>query len=701
MARLAAALLAALAFVLLSASLARAAAPQALTALTPSFVTAGAGTARVVVSPDGKSVYATNKSGASLSQYARNAVTGVLTALSPTSVETGEMPEGVTVSPDGTSAYVANHMSNTVSQYSRDTTTGKLTPLSPTAVAAGVSPTGIAISADGKSVYAANSTSQTVSQYSRDTKTGKLTPLSTATVPAGANAHGVVVSPDGKNVYETNYGAGTVSQYSRNTETGALTALSPATVPAGTNPHDLAISADEKNVYVADSGVPGAIAQFTRNAATGALTALSKTSVAAGEFTEGVVVSPDGNGVYATNEGSSNVSEYFRNTETGALIAQTPATVPAGASPEGLAISADGKNVYTADNGASGVSQYARNPEPPQPPAVLTGAASAVTQTSATLPGSVNPNGQEVTECRVEYGTTNGYGSIASCASLPGSGSSPVAVSASITGLTASTTYHFRVVAANASGIGNGPDETFKTLSSGPTVVTKAASAITQTTATLNATVNPNGNEVSECKLEYGTTETYGSSATCAPAPGSGTSPVAVSGSVVGLTANTTYHFRISATNAGGTNKGADETLKTLPNAPTVVTKAASAVDADHGHAERDRQPQRRGSQRMQARIRHDQRLRVERDLHPLRRFGDQRGGGLGGDHRPHGEHDLPLPDRRHERRRDEQGRRRNAQDTAQPADGRDQRTLSGHPDDGHAQRDRQPQRRRSQRMQV
>jgi hypothetical protein len=102
-ARLAAALLAALVFVLLTASLARAAAPQALTALTPSFVTAGAGTARVVVSPDGKSVYATNKSAATLSQYARNAVTGVLTALSPTSVETGEMPEGVTVSPDGTS----------------------------------------------------------------------------------------------------------------------------------------------------------------------------------------------------------------------------------------------------------------------------------------------------------------------------------------------------------------------------------------------------------------------------------------------------------------------------------------------------------------------------------------------------------------------------------------------------------------------
>ncbi len=96
-----------------------------------------------------------------------------------------------------------------------------------------------------------------------------------------------------------------------------------------------------------------------------------------------------------------------------------------------------------------------------------------------------------------------------------------------------------------------------------PTVVTGSASAVGSGSATLNATVNPNGGTVTECKLEYGTTVAYGQSATCTPSPGSGTSPVAVSAALTGLTANTTYHFRISATNAGGTSKGSDQTFTT------------------------------------------------------------------------------------------------------------------------------------------
>src|SRR4029077_12801392 len=133
--------------------------------------------------------------------------------------------------------------------------------------------------------------------------------------------------------------------------------------------------------------------------------------------------------------------------------------------------------------------------------------ASAVTQTGATLNASVNPQGTEVSKCSFEYGTTTAYGKRAPCAPAPGSGSSPVSVSAAITGLAPNTTYHFRISATNTGGTSEGSDGEFKTLEEvvvheAPTVETKPASAVTQTGATLNASVNPQGTEVSKCSFE-------------------------------------------------------------------------------------------------------------------------------------------------------------------------------------------------------
>ncbi len=557
------------------------AAGGALSSLSPPSVAAGEGTARVVVSPDGNSAYATNTVSSSLSQYSRNAETGKLTALAPAAVTTGSTPEGVAVSPDGNYVYVANRNSGTVSEYSRNTGTGALTALKPASVPAGEGPIGLTVSPDGKDVYVANSVSETISEYSRNTGTGQLAALNPATAPAEKNVHGIIVSPDGKNVYAANYGTGKVAQYSRNTETGELAALSPATVTAGNNPHDLSISPDGKNVYVANNFNPGTVSQFTRNTETGKLAAMSPATVAAGEFTECTVVSPDGADVYATNEVSGNIFEYARNATTGALTALSSPTISTEALPEGIAVSPNGKNIYAANHGSGSVSQYARSVGP----TVVTNPASGVTRTTATIAGSVNPNGQATTY-HFEYGTTTGYGSTAPGPPEPsaGSGTSAQPESTSISGLAANTTYHFRIVATNPSGTSQGSDETFKTLPNAPTVVTKAASAVAQATATLNATVNPNGGEVSECKLEYAAaesyelTKTYGSNAPCTPPPGSGTGVVSVSAAVTGLTANTTYHFRVVATNAGGPSQGSDETFKTLPNAPAVVTKPASAI---------------------------------------------------------------------------------------------------------------------------
>jgi phosphodiesterase/alkaline phosphatase D-like protein len=243
----------------------------------------------------------------------------------------------------------------------------------------------------------------------------------------------------------------------------------------------------------------------------------------------------------------------------------------------------------TAALGADATFKTTPEAEPPAPK-VKTEAATGVGPKGASLNAKVNPEGSEVTECKLEYGETETYGASVACSPPPGSGSSDVAVSGAVTGLTPNTTYHFRVRAKNSNATTSfGADATLKTAEEGvppaPTVKTETATAVGTNGATLNAKVNPEGSEVTECKLEYGQTEAYGSNVPCSPSPGSGTSAVAVSGEVIALTPNTTYHFRIRAKNGNpSTSFGADATFKTTaegePPAPQVKTEPPGTISS-------------------------------------------------------------------------------------------------------------------------
>ncbi len=130
---------------------------------------------------------------------------------------------------------------------------------------------------------------------------------------------------------------------------------------------------------------------------------------------------------------------------------------------------------------------------PQQPPTVTTGSATGIGQTSATLNGTVNPNGASTT-VYFQYGTTSSYGSQTPLQTFTGSTSQPV--TQSISNLSCGTTYHFNIVASNVGGPNNGVDTTFPTGScptsfnyslfpSGNITVTRGASGSNSITATL------------------------------------------------------------------------------------------------------------------------------------------------------------------------------------------------------------------------
>jgi alpha-tubulin suppressor-like RCC1 family protein len=117
-----------------------------------------------------------------------------------------------------------------------------------------------------------------------------------------------------------------------------------------------------------------------------------------------------------------------------------------------------------------------------------------------------------------------------------------------------------------------------------PVVATLSATNLTSDSVTLNGTVNAvNGN--ASPSFDYGLDTTYGSTVSGTPTPVLGNTGTAVSAGLVNLVPNTTYHYRVHATNAGGTTSGSDLTFTTLPDttgpiAGTMTLTPASPVNA-------------------------------------------------------------------------------------------------------------------------
>ncbi|MEK9135908.1 MAG: fibronectin type III domain-containing protein, partial [Bacteroidota bacterium] len=195
-------------------------------------------------------------------------------------------------------------------------------------------------------------------------------------------------------------------------------------------------------------------------------------------------------------------------------------------------------------------------------PTVTTSAATSVMSTSATLNGNVNPNGTS-TSAYFEWGTSSTLSTYSTTsAQSVGSGTSAASVSADLSGLSANTTYYYRVVGQNSAGTQRGTIVSFSTLAAGiaPTVTTGSPSNISTTSATLTGTVNPNGSSTSVV-FQYGTSTSYGNQATATQSPVTGSSAVSVSALLTGLSSGTTYHYRVVATNSAGTSNGSDQTF--------------------------------------------------------------------------------------------------------------------------------------------
>ncbi len=115
---------------------------------------------------------------------------------------------------------------------------------------------------------------------------------------------------------------------------------------------------------------------------------------------------------------------------------------------------------------------------------------------------------------------------------------------------------------------GSGLDYPFSGGVSAPTLTTQAATGVGQTSVTGNGNITSTGEQNPTTRgFNYGPTVSYGSSTVENGSFGTGS----FSGSISGLTCNTTYHYRAFATNSAGTAYGNDQSFTTATCAQTIT----------------------------------------------------------------------------------------------------------------------------------
>src|SRR5205814_972816 len=208
---------------------------------------------------------------------------------------------------------------------------------------------------------------------------------------------------------------------------------------------------------------------------TGAVTTFSETSA-----TVTGTVNPNGQATTwyfdygpSTSYGSKTAATSVGSGTTGTAVSATISGLVPGTTYHYRLVAT---NPSGTSDGADGTFTTSGSPVP----AAVTGSATNLSATSATLDGSVNPNGRSTT-WHFEFGTSTSYGT-ATATKGAGSGTSSTNVSAALAGLTPGTTYHYRLVATNASGTTAGADRTFTTVGA-PVVATGPAQSVAMTSA--------------------------------------------------------------------------------------------------------------------------------------------------------------------------------------------------------------------------
>jgi streptogramin lyase len=383
----------------------------------------------------------------------------------------GVSPFGITAGPDG-NVWFTEYDGDAVGRITPD---GVVTEFFED-IPLGSGPTGITTGPDGNLWF----TEYDAGRIGRMTPAGVVTEFDEGVTP-GSSPRSIVAGPDGNLWYTDTNGrrigkittAGVVTEYDVDSGFGG-------------GPQTIAVGSDG-NLWFTEFAngfgrmtTAGAFTRFPGNYGSEGLAAgpddnlwvtgyfgpiqrITTAGVVTGTFplppyvsATAITTGPDGNLWFADNADSS----IGRITPAGqVVIVTTGVSVDSG--PRDITAGPDGNLWFTEQT----ADQIGRITPTIEAPVLTTGDAAAITATTAALTGTVDAKSLD-TDVRFEYGTTSAYGSATAVQSVSAPSATPV--SAAVTNLLPSTTYHFRLIALSGGGDATSPDRAFTTLATPP-----------------------------------------------------------------------------------------------------------------------------------------------------------------------------------------------------------------------------------------
>lgn len=333
-----------------------------LTPLMPPSYSTGGNPDDVVIDPTGKFLYVAGFGNSMVNEFSL-ASDGSLKAIASIS-SGGSHPQSLTIDPSGKFLVVANHDSASVGVFAINGTTGKLSAVSGSPFATGHGPVSVRIDPTGSFVYVANQTDNTISAFALNSTTGALTRVAGSPFVDLGSATALAIDAAGFYLMATNSAANETAVFSIDAASGALTSLrsvrtrkapSSLVLTPGTPANFVPAFAEVASVTISNPAITGGVTSFTIDPATGAPSEEQRAIIpAAGVFA--LTANITGKAVYAADAQLPGTIYAFQLNTSGDLTFVNSAR--SSDVPDAIAVDPSSRFVYSANAGSGNISGY-------------------------------------------------------------------------------------------------------------------------------------------------------------------------------------------------------------------------------------------------------------------------------------------------------------------------------------------------------